>query len=47
MIMRSPPASNHLPRLRMRGPRGVAIECVLAAFLVVFAAFQVLLVAGA
>jgi len=47
MIMRSPPASNHLPRLRMRGPRGMAIECVLAAFLVVFAAFQVVLVAGA
>jgi hypothetical protein len=31
----------------MRGHRGMAVECALVAFLVAFAAFQVLLVVGA
>jgi hypothetical protein len=47
MIMRASSTSNHSLRLRMRGHRGKAVECALVAFLVVFAAFQVLLVVGA
>jgi hypothetical protein len=46
-IIRLPSASNRFRRLRARGPRGMAIECAVAAFLVAFAALQILFVASA